>query len=50
MATRQTTEYLNSTNGYRTGQRFVGTHATLKNNPIIELVTDSFSPPHPVGV
>lgn len=24
MATRQTTEYLNSTNGYRTGQRFGG--------------------------
>lgn len=34
MATRQTTEYLNSTNGYRTGQRFVSTHGhirTLKN-------------------
>lgn len=26
MATRQTTEYLNSTNDYRTGQRFGGTH------------------------
>lgn len=25
MATRQTTEYLNSTNGYKTGQRFVDT-------------------------
>lgn len=53
MATRLITEYLNLTNGYRTGQRFVGTyfqtHAT-NLNPITVLLTGYIWPQHPVGM
>lgn len=47
MATRQTTEYLNSTNGYRTGQRFVGTHSHAQKQFNVCVGNWLFSPSTP---